>query len=247
MITPEVAFDIKQRMQQEIERAEGELRACVQKQTEITKVEVLAQSVLEYEDIQRKLENYAHVFSFFAAPVQSVLSPLVKAEVLEYVHAAVQVDPDIAKKAAEMIAEELRLLIQSNDDDTLDMVEAEYRNYIVPAYLLAGLYNETNDQLMQMIRFCTQYSTDYGNTQAADVLRFGLEIVIDASEELTPLIAAIKTSFPKFLTEADQALLLDACEERLAEVRFEMSKKENLAHEKAVEMLERREQMTTSN
>ncbi|MCW1929812.1 MAG: hypothetical protein KIH62_000680 [Candidatus Kerfeldbacteria bacterium] len=247
MINSELNFSIKQRMQEQIVAAEAELQAIVHEQAQTNSVEKLSLLVLTYESIEERLENYSHVFSFFAAPVQSVLSPLVKSEALEYVRAATAVDADLGKQVAQTIAEELRVLIESQDDDALDMVEAEYRNYIVPAYLIAGLYTEANDQLMQMMRFCAQYEKEYGTVQAADVLRFGLEIAIDVSYELTALIAAIRTSFPQFLMEADQAFLLDACEERLAEIRFETSKRENLAHEKAVEMLERREKMTTGN
>lgn len=247
MITQEQIFAIKQSMQEKIVVAEKELQQCIQEQSTLTDITTLSASVLRYEDLQAQLESYAQIFSFFAAPVESVLSPLVKAEVLEYVRAAMRVSPEIAQTMAHMIAEELRVLVQSQEDDAIDMIEAEYKVYILPAYVMTGLFSEINDRLQEMVRFCAQYAPTYGVDQVRDVLRYACELSIDMNESLDATIAYLRTEDNPWLREEDRVFLLDECEERLAELRFEKSKRQNLAHEKAIEMLERREEKTTGN
>lgn len=249
MITQEQIFSIKQEMQDRIAAAEKELQQLVHDQQTLQKVDDLARTIIRYEEVEHTVENAAHVFSFFAAPVQSVLSPLVKAEVLEYVRAATEIDPTIGVSAAQLIVEELRVLLQSQDDDTLDMVESEYKNYILPALLIAGACSDVNDQLREMMRYCAQYQPSYGQKEATDVLKYAIDVAIDMALEpsMPVLVESIRTAFSQWLQEADQAELLDACEERLASIRFEKVRGQNLAHEKAIEMLERREKTTTSN
>lgn len=245
MISPDTFFNIKQQMQQNIELAEKQLQALIVSQHEMKDINVLARSIREYENIEHMIENQAHVFSFFSSPVDSVLSPFVKMELLSYVLAARDVDSEIAKTTAAVVHQELSLMAQSEEDSDTTNIEEEYKEFILPAYLIAEQYAEIESLMRELIRFCQLRDQQYNEIHARDVLRYAVELTIDVSTSLDSLIVLIREGLGTWMSEADRVGLLDACEERLASLRFDEKKRENLAHEKAVLMLENREKHAT--
>ncbi len=240
-ITQEHIFQKKQQLQQEIVDYERQLREQMAHQQQTTDIEQLAKSILEYNEIERNIEDRAHVFSLLSSPPESLLSPYVKSELFSYFVSAETVGPELVNFLVDETLMQVRALIQSGEDDSVDLIQAEFKEYVLPGKIIAERFDEIEPLVEEMNRYCTVVDAQYNPASAQAVVRYAFEIALNADIRLDPLIHALRELPLKVLNEADRALLLDHVEERLGTLRFEQARKHQVAMERAVKILERRE------
>ena len=124
----------------------------------------------------------------------------------------------------------------------VDLIEADYKEYIIPGKIIAERFDEIEGLLTEMIRFCKYLDHKYSEERASDVLKYAFRISIDADTRMPPTIKALKEFQFTYLRPTDRAELLDHVEEHLAILRFEQVRKQNIAMEKAVAILQKREE-----
>lgn len=239
-VTKEQIFETKKMLQQQIEQYEEQLKLLVAKQTEIKKVDVLAQSILQYEDLQNQISDRAHLFALFSTPPESLRRPMVKAQLFSYIEAAETVSVDLVNFLVDDFLQQIRLDIQAGEDDSIDLIQAEYKEYIIPGKIIAERFQEIDDLLSEMNRYCKMLNPQYDEMQARDVLVYAFEISITADTRMEPTVHALRELEFAFLTPEDRAALLDKVEEHLAVLRYEQARQQNISMEKALQMMEMR-------
>jgi hypothetical protein len=240
-VTQEQVFQKKQQLQQEIETYEKQLQQLAAERGTLTDIRKLAQSILHYNEIERQIEDRAHVFSLLSLAPESLLSPFIKAELFSYFAAAETIGPDMVNFLVDDVLMEVRAAIDAGEDDSTDLIQAEFREYVLPGKIIAQRFDELEPLLEEMNRQCKLLDPKYSSESARAVLRYAFEAALNADIHLDPLITAVRELPMKYLNEADRALLLDAIEQRLSSIRYELAKKENVAMERAVKLIEHRE------
>lgn len=240
-ISQEEIFRVKQQLQQEIAVYEKKLQALASKQASMTNIEELAQSVIEYNELTRQIEDRSHVFSLLSQPPESFRSPYVKAEFFSYIVAAETVSVELVNVLVEAMLEQVRQDIQGGVDDAVDLIQAEFKEYIIPGKIIAERFDEIDPLVNEMNRFCHGVDPQYSDESAREVLRYAFEISITADTRMEPTIRALRDLQFAYLTTADRAALLDTVEEHLAVLRYDETKTQNIAMEKAVRMIEEKE------
>ncbi|MBI2411449.1 MAG: hypothetical protein HYV32_06175 [Candidatus Kerfeldbacteria bacterium] len=240
-INEQQIFEVKQQLHDQIVQYEQQLIALTAKQEQITKLEELAKSVLEYQEIQRQLADRTHVYSLLSSPQQSLRSPFVKAELFSYFEAAETVNPALVDFLVNDFLTEIRADMENGEDDVAELIETEYKEYILPGKMMAEKFDELDALCDEMVRFCKQLEPQYNEQRAADVLKYGFIAAIDADTRMEPTIHALKEVAFRYLHDTDRAELLGHVEEHLGVLRFETARKQTLAMEQAVRMMERRE------
>lgn len=239
-ITPEHIFKIKKRLHEEIEEYEKKLQILIKKQAQLTSIEELGQSVLEYDELEHQIEDRTKIFSFFSAPETSVSNPYVKAELSATIEAAETIDLEIVNVLADEILVAVRKEVDVTDDDCA-VITNDFKEYVLPAKIIAGKFDELSSLLVEMISTCRQQVKNFNEKEVEKVFVYAWQRAIDADINLDPIIRALRMQKFQFLTNTDRAALLDRVEERLAVLRFEQAKKQQLALQKAVEISKRRE------
>ena len=144
---------------------------------------------------------------------------------------------------ADDVLTQLRTDIQNEvEDTTTDLILAEYREYILPAKMMAERFDQIDMLLLEMNRYCKALDANYNDEQAHAVLKYALRVSIYADTRMEPTIRALREMQFQYITDEDRAELLDHVEEHMAILRFEAAKKQQLAMEQAVRMLEKREE-----
>jgi len=240
-VTQEQIFEKKLQLQKDIELYEKQLQKMIAQQGQMTNITQLAESILAYNEIERQIEDRAHLFSLLSSPPESLLSPYVKSELFSYIVSAETVSTEMVNFLMNDVLTQLRLLIESGEDDSIDLIQAEFREYLLPGKIIGERFEELDSLCNEMNRYCTALDSSYNPAQAERVLRYAFEISLNSDIQLDSVIEALKNMSFTYLSEADRAFLLDAVEERLASIRFEATKKHNIAMERAVKLLEHRE------
>lgn len=240
-ITKEQIFQVKQQLQNEITQYEGQLKELVTKQAQIKKIDVLAQSILQYEDLQNQISDRAHLFALLSSPPESLRRPMVKAQLFSYIEAAETIGIDMVNFLIEDFLHQIRLDIQAGEDDAVDLIHAEFKEYIIPGKIIAERFEEIDDLLAEMNRYCKMIDEQYDEEQARDVLVYAFEISVNADTRMEPTVHALREIEFGYLTPDDRAALLDKVTERLAILQYDQMRTQNIAMEKAVSMMEERD------
>lgn len=240
-ITQEDIFVMKQQLQKEVEEFETKLQELVQEQPKIKKIEKLAESILQYDELIREISDRTAVFSLLSAPPASYRSPFTKSQLFEYIQSAETISVELVDFIVSAVLEQLRKDIQSGEDDSVDLIQAEYKEYIIPGKIIAERFDEVDELLAEMNRFCTRLNQEYNPWDAGRVLAYAFRKATDADTRMDPTIAALKTGQFEYLSPEDRASLLDHVQEHLAVMRYEQARHQQIAMEKAVQMIEARE------
>lgn len=241
-VTQDQIFQKKQQLQTEIEQYEKQLQQMAITRDSVKDIQKLAKAILDYNEIERQIEDRAHVFSLLSSPPESLLSPFVKAELFSYFVAAETVGPDLVNFLVDDVLMEVRAAIDAGEDDAVDLVQAEFREYVLPGKIIGQRFDELEPLLEEMNRDCAALDPKYNPESARNVLRYAFEVSLNADIALDTVIQCLREMPFKYLNEADRAFLLDAVEERLAILRYEYAKKQNVALERAVKIVEHREE-----
>lgn len=240
-ISQEKIFQAKQQLETDIQELEKKLQALIARQAKITKIDDYARSILEYEELQHQIEDRAHVFSLLSLAPDSLRVPFIKSELFSYFVAAETVGPELVNLLVDEFIAQVRVDMIGGEDTAVDLVQAEYKEYMLPGKMMAQAFDEIDLLIAEMNRLCMQCDSTYDAGSAERVLVYAFRAAIDADITLDPLIHALKETQFSALTEADRAQLLDAVEERLAVLRFERTKRQNIAMEKAIVIMEKRD------
>lgn len=240
-ISIEEIFEKKQMLQEQIHAYEEHLQEVVKKQTETRKIEVLAQLVLEYDQVEKEIEDRAKVFALLSAPPQSLRNPFVKANLFELFVAAETVSVALVDFLVTDVLIQLRGDIQNGEDNTSDLIQGEYKDYIIPGKLIAQRFEEIDGLLDEMNRFCKAIDSNYDEKEAQNVLEYAFRLSIDADTQLEPSVHALEKLQFRYLTPEARQLLINHLNEHLAIVRFENARKQSLAMEHAIQILHEQE------
>lgn len=244
-ITEEQIFQIKKQLQQEIEQFEQERMAVQAEQAKENKVEKLAELILRYDQIEGEIESRSQLFSLFSSPPGSLTSPFIKAELFSYFEEAETIGPEMVNFLVEDFHTQAKKEIESGEDDEVDLIQAQYKEYILPGKIIGEKFDELDALVREMINYCysvdPNYDPEHEPNSAGQVLKYAFEISITADTRMEPTIEAIQNQQFMFLKGEHRLELLDKAQERISILRFDEAKKQNIAMEMAVQMLEERE------
>ncbi|MFH1426162.1 MAG: hypothetical protein ABIG66_01890 [Candidatus Kerfeldbacteria bacterium] len=241
MITQEQIFEKKKQLQEEIEQFEAKLTELVAKQATIKKIEDLAQSILEYNDLERQISDRTQLFALLSEPPESLRRPMVKSALFDYFEAAETVSIEMVDFIVSDFLTQIREDVQAGEDTDLDSVEAEYKEYVLPGKIIAERFDEIDPLMDEMVRFCRLVDAGYDEKRANEVLEYAFGKSVLADTKMDPTIKALRELQFTFLTPEARARLLDQVEEHLAVLRYEEVKNQNIAMDKAVAMMEKKE------
>lgn len=240
-ITQEQIFEQKQKLQEEITEFETKLQEHREAQAKIKKIEKLAESILQYDAIVREIADRTSVFSLLSAPTDAFASPYTKSQLFDYIQSAETVSIDLVDFIVNIMLSQLRKEIQSGEDDTVELIQAEYKEYIIPGKIISERFDEIDDLLGEMNRFCAAVNNEYNPWDARKVLAYAFRKATDADTRMDPTISALKERQFEYLTPEDRAELLDHVHEHLAVIRYDDARHQQIAMDKAVKMLEARD------
>lgn len=243
MLTPEQLFALKQQIEVETEGLSRQLHEAEQAQMDVKSPEKIAKSILDVERIQREISDRGQIFAFLSSPESSITSPYLKAELFETIEAAETVSVQLVDVIAEHLLHYVRADIQAGEDDVVELIQAEFKEYIIPAKIIAEHFEQIDDLLEEMNRYCRAVQADYAPSSAQEVLVYAFEASFNADIRLEPTVKALREFEFTYLTPEDRAMLLDRVEERLAIIRYEKAKNENVAMEQALHMIEERAEL----
>lgn len=236
-MTPEHLIEIKGKLQAEVEVWEKKLQEVIEKQKKEKKVEKLAELILEYDKIEREIEDRTHVFSLLSQPEETLSSPFLKSEWYSYIEAAETVSPELVDAVMDRFSSAIRQTIESGEDDTVDLIQAEYKEYLIPGQILAGHFERIDGLVMEMNAALSKVASTYDPKQSSTVVYYAFQKAIDSNVRIEPIAEAVKAATVKALTVDQRNQLLNQLEERAAVLRFDVSRKQNIAMEKAVQRL----------
>ncbi|PIW36890.1 MAG: hypothetical protein COW24_02945 [Candidatus Kerfeldbacteria bacterium CG15_BIG_FIL_POST_REV_8_21_14_020_45_12] len=240
-VTKQDIFNVKTQLQQEIQQYEKQLQELIVKQGMITKVAELAQSILEYNELERNIGDRTYIFALLSSPPESLRNPLVKSNLFSYIEAAETVSVELVDFLLNDFIQQIKFDIQNGEDDDPGLVQAEYKEYIIPGKIIAERFDEIEPLLEEMNRFCKVLQPNYDANEAQTVLEYGIRKSISADTRMDPTLHLLKEVKLQYLTPEARARLVDEVEEHLAIIRFEVAKDQNIAMDKAITMLEARE------
>ncbi|MEK7539822.1 MAG: hypothetical protein AAB558_01090 [Patescibacteria group bacterium] len=240
-MTPEQLIKMKTQLQTEVEEWEKKLHGVIQKQKEEKHAEKLAQLILQYDQIEREIEDRSHVFSVLSQPEEALNSPYIKSEWYSYIEAAETASPELVDAVMDRFAVAIRQSITSGEDDTVDLIQAEYKEYLFLGQILSGHFERVDGLVMEMNAAILKLDPAYDAKQSSAAVFYAFQKAIDSNVRIEPIAEAVKAGTVKNLTVDQRNQLLDKLEERAAVLRFEITRKQNVAMEKAVERLESQE------
>lgn len=240
-MTPEQLIKIKTQVQSEVQEWEKKLQEVIQKQKEEKHPEKLVQLILQYDQIEREIEDRTHVFSVLSEPEEVLNSPYLKSEWYSYIEAAETISPELVDSVMTRFASAIRQSITSGEDDTVDLIQAEYKEYLIPGQILAGHFERIDGLVMEMNAAIMKLNPAYDVKESSVAVYYAFQKAIDSNVRIEPIAEAVKSGSVKSVTVDQRNQLLNQLEERAAVLRFEITRKQNVAMDKAVQMLEERE------
>ncbi len=242
MISPEQQFQTKQQLQHAVEQYEQELTTLIHQQNATKKIEELSEYLLKYNEIIRQIEDRQHVLSLLSNPVTSLRSPYVKSQFFSYVEAAETVSTDVVNLLVDEFIQQFRLDVQSGAEMTVESIQSEFKEYIIPGKITAERFAEVDDLLDEMNRYCRGVDATYKDELAHEVLVYAFRIAIDADTAMPPIVGALENHQFRYLKPEDRASLLDEAQEHIAVLHYEATKKQNVAMDQAVQIIAKREE-----
>lgn len=242
-VSDEQIFQTKQQLQQQIAQYEQQLQQLIQKQEKLTKIEDLAKSILEYNQLVQEIKDRTQIFSLLASPPSALTSPFVKSELFSYFVAAETIGPELVNFLVDDFLVQVRKEFQSGEYDSIDLIKAEFKEFILPGKIIGEKFEEIDGLINEMNMYCKNIQPDYDPiTNSKEVIKYAFEISITADTRMEPTIEAIRTQPLRDISNEDRAELLDKVEEHLAVIRYNEGKNQKIAMDKAVTMLEQKEQ-----
>lgn len=239
-MTPQQLVEIKNKLQTEIQDFEKKLQAIIVQQKNEKNVEKMAALILKYDQTEREIEDRSHVFSLLSEPETELASPFVKSEWYSYIEAAETVSPELVQTVVDRFSPAIRQAIHSQDDDAVDLIQAEYHEYLIPGFILANQADRVDGLVMEMNAACTTLDPAFTPTQSSQVVFHAFQKAINSNVRIEPIAEIVKAGSVKSLTPEQRNTLLDELEERAAVLRFEVARKQTLAMEKALKIFEQK-------
>lgn len=236
-MTPERLVALKNQLQQEISDWEKKLQTIILKQKSERKLEKLAALILEYDQIEREIEDRSHVFSVLSEPEETLTSPFIKSQWYSYIEAAETVTPEVVESVMDRFSPAIRAAIEAGEDDTPDLIQSEFKEYILPGQILAGHPERLDGLVMEMNAMIRKINPNFNSSSAHELVFYAFQKAINLNVRIEPIAEVVKAGTIKSLTVDERNALLDQVEERAAVLRFEASRKQNVAMEKALELL----------
>lgn len=234
-MTPEQLIEIKTKLQNEVEGWEKKLQTVIDQQKTEKDLEKLAKQILEYDKIEKEIEDRSHVFSLLSEPEDSLASPYVKAEWYSFIEAAETVSPELVDAVMDRFTPAIRATIEAGEDDAPGLIQAEFKEYIIPGQILAGHVDRIDGLVTEMNAQIKQRFPDYDPAQAGGLVEYAFQKAIDSHVRIEPIAEVVKAGTVKALSVDQRNELLDKLEERAAVLRFETARKQQVAMEKAIE------------
>lgn len=241
MVTAEQRSQWKVELQTQIADWEKKLQVIIDEQKKATSPDKLAVLILQYEEIQREIADRSHVFSLLSEPLEALRNPYVKSEWYAYVEAAETISPEWVDHVVEYFSVAIHQAIESGEDDTVDLIQNEYAEYIFPGVILGGHADRIDALVQDMHMYIRKLQPRYDEKLSTTVVMRAFLKAIDSDVRLEPVAEAVKQGSVKTLTVDQRNELMDRLEERVAVLRFEAARKQNVAMEKALAQLEKKE------
>lgn len=241
IFSQEFIFGIKKQLQEEITAYEKQLQDLIIEQKKTHNIEKLALSIMRYDQLESEIADRTLLFSLFSGSLTQLRSPYVKSQLFEYIEAAETVSVEIVDVLVSAVLTELRDSIQLGDDDSVDLIQAEYKEYILPGKIIAERFDEIDALIAEMNRFCKTLDLSYSEESARSVLVYAFRKSIDADTRMPPTVAALQNHPFAYLLPEDRAGLLDHVNEHLAVLRYNEAKKQQIAMEQAIAQREKKE------
>lgn len=243
-ITQEQIFKVKKQLQEQITEFEAKLTEHIAAQAKLTKIEKLAQSILEYDKLEYEIASRAHLFALFSQPPESMRSPFVKAQFFSYIEAAETIGTEMVDFLVNDFITQIKADVSTDEDDSTDLIQAEYKEHIIPGKIIAEKFDEIDDLIEEMNRYCKALEPAYDESSATQVMEYGIRKSITADTKMEPTISAIKEKEFMYLTPEARAKLLEEVTEHLSILDYKEAKNQTLAMDKAVEMIAKKEAKT---
>ncbi|MBU0732410.1 hypothetical protein KKC88_06045 [Patescibacteria group bacterium] len=226
-------------LQEEVDHYHAKLQEEVANQKEITNIEELAQSILDYTNIENEISDRGLILTLLSQSVEHFKSPYFKAQFGLYLDAAETCSPEIVNFITDIFHEEIRTEFPTYQFP--DEFHTEYRDHIIPGKILAGHFDEIDGLVREMIDNVRQIEPKYDESMATQQLYEAFKVALDMHIRLDAIKVALEEGRIAFLTEEARKDLLELLEEKKKAQQFEESKDQNVAMERAVKMLEQRE------
>ncbi len=225
----------RDRLTQEIEENNQKLQELVKKQEKINNPEKLAVSILEYENLENEISDRGYVLTILDG-LDRFTSDYFKSQIFSYFEAAETVGEDLVNFLTEVFDQEVTTK-ELEDFDHEDMWLAHYKEYVLPGKILAHKFEQLDDLVGKMNEIIIKQWSDYDKEKSKTVLKYSFEKVIDGNIKLDPLIDDLKEREYKNLSEEEKDELLESLTAALGVKRFEEARRQEVAMEKAINML----------
>lgn len=229
----------KKDLREEVDHYHEKLQKEMARQKEITNIEELAQSILDYTNIENEISDRGLILTLLSQPVDHFKSPYFKAQFGSYLDAAETCSPEIVNFITEVFHDEIRSEFPSYKYP--EEFHAEYREHILPGKILAGRFDELDGLVREMIDNVRKIEPKYDEGMAAQQLYEAFKVALGMNIRLEAVKGALEKGRIAFLTEESRKDLMELLEEKERIREFEENKDQNVAMERAVKMMEQRE------
>ena len=231
--------DKKQQLEKEVQENHTKLQQIILEQKEIKEVEKLAQSILEYTEVENQISDRGLLLSLLSQDTDHFKTPYFKAQFDNYLDAAETCSPEIVNFITDIFHEEIR-------EDFVnfkftDEFHQEYRRHIFPGKILASRFEELDHLVREMNENIQKLEPEYDENLSTQELYEAFKIAIGMNINLAGVKEFLISTNIGFLTEEARKDLLELVEEREKIKEFTIAKDQNVAMERAVKMLEQKQ------
>ena len=231
--------DKKKELEKDVEEYHKKLQEEIKKQAEITNVEELAQSIIDYTDIENEISDRGLLLTLLSQPVEHFKSPFFKAQFGPYLDAAETVSPEIINFVTDVFHDEIKE--DFPDYKYADEFTSEYREHILPGKIIAGRFNELDSLIREMNENIKNIDSKFNENLSTQQLYEAFKVALGMNIDLEGIKKGLEDEKISFLTSEAKKDLLELLAEKQRMKRFSESKDQNVAMERAVKMLEQRE------
>lgn len=220
------------------------LQEIIHKQYDAQDMETLAHLHMEYQEIEQRMDAASELYIFFSKSKESWLHPLVKSELFSILHAATLVQPKLCNVIASALRDAIMTNVRKRFYDSVDLVEAEYKEYLLPAVIFSEVFGDIDHDVTMMIDACVALDPQYDRNRGIHIVRDACAHVIETVERTDAIATALQKNVITMLNADDRAMLLTQIVKRQATQRFVKAKAQEDTMKKIIEMRERQEQET---
>lgn len=220
----------REKLNKEIEEYSQKLQQLIKEQEKIKSPDKLAVSILEYENLENEISDRGYVVLALDG-TDRFTSDYFKSQIFSYFEAAETVGDDLVDFLVDTFDQKVE------DFDHEDMWLAHYKEYVLPGKILAHKFEQLDDLVGKMNEIILKKWPNYDKEKSQGVLKYSFEKVIDGNIKLDPLIDDLKTREYLNLTGEEKSELLESLETALGVKRFEDARKQELAMDKALNIL----------